>query len=466
MKKEDSAIVRIRNEAAKGVSVRALAVSHRLSVGAIQKIVTGKTYKQVGGPIREIGTKEKSRAGSCNPNKSLTLRQVIDIRNKLNQGSPRSKLARDYQVSLSTVDKLATGKSWNLPYAIGNATTVFPDEELIRINLKEGRPDRGSEEETLLVSRVEAAFKVFGYPYRRWSSAQFDGYLERIRERAPAVDSNSVIDGGSSVGLRLLNAFHPSIDHINRKGAKSPVEVFNDPVARRGAIIDQIRYGNRLSPGGIRSALTETSGSTQISSFRPTIAYALIKHYGASSLLDPCAGWGGRMVGAIAAGISYVGIDPSAGTIAGNEGFLVELSRSITPEQPVALLNECAEDVLGSNRDIGKFDLVFTSPPYFDLEHYSTDPRQSYLRYPNLELWSREFLQVMLEGSASRLNSGGRVGINTFDKLSEVVLTAADKVGLTLVETLRIEFPSRRWQRASGNHVRSEPIFIFQRSNA
>ncbi len=465
MKQTNQQIVKIRKLSASGLSIRKIGAQFGLSVGAVQKIVTGKTYKDAGGPVRVVGSPTKGNAGGSNPNSKLSVQQVIDIRSKANEGYPRSMLARENDVSRSTIDKIVIDDSWDLSYAAGKLVAEFPDNDLLQIRLKERRPSRDSEDEERLLARVERAYDSYGYPYRRWNSSQFHGVLESVKECAPRVEDDLTIEGKSVAGLRLINAFHPSIDHINRKGQKSPVDAFHDPILRRRALLGQIRHGSRLTPGGVRSAMTEVAGSSQISSFRPTIAYTLLEHFKVKSFLDPCAGWGGRMVAALASGVDYVGIDPSVGAIVGNRGFLAELERHYPHSSPVTLINECAEDVLGSDRDIGLFDFVFTSPPYFDLEHYSTEPTQSYLRYPQLDAWEREFLQVVLEGSAKRLTPGGRIGINVYGKLEGSVLRAAGRTGLVLVETLQIQFPARRWQKATGAQYRNEPIFVFQRSN-
>ena len=43
--------------------------------------------------------------------------------------------------------------------------------------------------------------------------------------------------------------------------------------------------------------------------FKPTIAINVYHKYKATKVLDVCAGWGGRMLGAMAMGIGYTGID-------------------------------------------------------------------------------------------------------------------------------------------------------------
>ena len=46
-----------------------------------------------------------------------------------------------------------------------------------------------------------------------------------------------------------------------------------------------------------------------INFFKPTIAKYLYKQLNAQKVLDPCAGWGGRLLGAMALGIDYIGFD-------------------------------------------------------------------------------------------------------------------------------------------------------------
>jgi 16S rRNA G966 N2-methylase RsmD len=114
----------------------------------------------------------------------------------------------------------------------------------------------------------------------------------------------------------------------------------------------------------IRSAIS-LAWST-INSMRPAYAMNMYKAHGATRVLDITAGWGSRMVGAMAADIDYIGIDsnkklkPAYNKI--KNAFKKESNSN------VKLLFQKAETVDFSK--LGYYDFVFTSPPYEYLELY------------------------------------------------------------------------------------------------
>jgi hypothetical protein len=56
------------------------------------------------------------------------------------------------------------------------------------------------------------------------------------------------------------------------------------------------------------------------------VAKTIVRYFGAQRVQDPCAGWGGRLLGSIAAGATYVGCDPDPRTAAGLRGILADPS--------------------------------------------------------------------------------------------------------------------------------------------
>ena len=87
-------------------------------------------------------------------------------------------------------------------------------------------------------------------------------------------------------------------------------------------------------------------------------------------MLDPTAGWGGRMLGAWALGIDYTGIDTNVNMKPAYDS-MIEMLNSKTPaifEEPkLQMLWQSALDVDFSTLD---YDFVLTSPPYVNLEIY------------------------------------------------------------------------------------------------
>ena len=101
-----------------------------------------------------------------------------------------------------------------------------------------------------------------------------------------------------------------------------------------------------------------------INQFRPSEAmriYCTLKPR--VGVLDFSAGWGGRCLGAMAYGIPYVGIDANKNM----EKSYNDMIALVKPEKDIKMIFKPSESV-----DFSKFkyDLIFTSPPYFMLEEY------------------------------------------------------------------------------------------------
>jgi hypothetical protein len=86
----------------------------------------------------------------------------------------------------------------------------------------------------------------------------------------------------------------------------------------------------------------------------------------------------------------------------------------------VEVLQEGAE-VVRSDR-IGTVDCVLTSPPYFDLEQYSTEATQSHVKFPTFPLWVNGFLAPMFRTAYDCLRPGGFCIINITSTPTDVVL--------------------------------------------
>lgn len=122
--------------------------------------------------------------------------------------------------------------------------------------------------------------------------------------------------------------------------------------------------------------------------------------------LDISAGWGDRLIAAIALGMEYTGYDPNTLLIEGHNNILKELSTDGVPR------NIVYEPFETSTPKENYYDIVLTSPPYFTLELYSDQLTQSSARYPEAGQWVSNFLLKSLEVSLRSLKSGGYIAIN------------------------------------------------------
>lgn len=115
-------------------------------------------------------------------------------------------------------------------------------------------------------------------------------------------------------------------------------------------------------------------------------------------IIDPFAGGSVRGVVAALTGRNYTGVDLSARQIEANKENWAELDHSIIVSSPERVGTQAPEPqwINADSRTIdtaveGEYDLMFTCPPYADLEVYSNDPRDiSNMDYP-------EFLDIYRE---------------------------------------------------------------------
>ncbi len=144
---------------------------------------------------------------------------------------------------------------------------------------------------------------------------------------------------------------------------------------RRGAL----RPGRRC--GSFVSAVTAATGhGGGVSVFDPVLAELVYRWFcpPGGAVLDPFAGGATRGIVASRLGLHYTGIELRAEQVRANRAQARRLGGCPAPRW-----------VIGDARDVralapGRYDLLFTCPPYGNLEVYSDDPRDlSRMHYPS-----------------------------------------------------------------------------------
>jgi len=160
------------------------------------------------------------------------------------------------------------------------------------------------------------------------------------------------------------------------------------------------------------------------SQFKPAVAKCLYQSFGAKRVLDFSAGWGDRLAGFCATlGTEYyLGVDPNTSL---HKNYKAQIE-AYNVHKKIEMINKPAEDVTLDQ----KFDFIFTSPPYFDLERYSDDEMQSWKRYKvpkhfdvkhndrddcYLNRWLEGFLFKSIDNSYNALDKDGYIVINISD---------------------------------------------------
>jgi hypothetical protein len=171
-----------------------------------------------------------------------------------------------------------------------------------------------------------------------------------------------------------------------------------------------------------------------VNEFPPHVARDLCRKSGLdrnSRVLDPCGGWGGRMIGVSVVADSYTCFEPATSTAQGLKN-LSEFIRSVNPDFGTEINCEPYED---SVERVGFYDFAMTSPPYYDTEHYSDEPSNSCIRYTSFDDWCAGFYLPLVDKTLRQLKTGRPFVINVGDRkypLSEVLQEHCDKQGYTM----------------------------------
>lgn len=322
-----------------------------------------------------------------------------------------------------------------------------------------------------IVAQAFNYWKAYGFPYYRLTEKQISQEFSRLK----AKDWKAVftVTGlrSSNTGLRLANAFQPGMWEAKVHRYRSPMEVFNDDQLLRKAIERALRiWPDRFGANAscLRRMLKTFSDTACVSNYRPMVAKAVMAKYSQEGpVVDFSAGYGGRLLGALALNKAYIGIEPNSGQIVGFQRMMETLRRLKFSLPKVEILNGGAEREMPALQ-AKSADLVFSSPPFFNWERYSESSNQSFKRFPDYELWRSNFLEPVIAESHRILKKHGHLALNVTNgnRLPPAihVREAAESNGFTLLAIHRMVFPKVPYLHPrNGEAVKTELLLVFKK---
>ena len=217
-------------------------------------------------------------------------------------------------------------------------------------------------------------------------------------------------------GMNLCTSLFPHTLDMASTGSLSPRQIFLDDRMLCDCIARTIRYAKRANLSSVTHGLKTYRNNRSVTFFPPAWGkFAIdVELNGKSSLkmLDFSAGFGGRMIGAYASGRieRYIGIDPIRANIdsLGRVSEIIQRHARLSGASfGVELYCDTAENVLVK---LPKgFDLIMTSPPYFNKERYSEEDSQCYVKFSEYDEWRDSWLKPTLTSAIGLLNDGGKI---------------------------------------------------------
>lgn len=260
------------------------------------------------------------------------------------------------------------------------------------------------------------------------------------------------ISSTTRVGMRLLEEFNQNIWLVSDKNGRSFSSCWTcnnlEKVIRWNRKMHSTPYISELRRGIYFCCKL----GSKVTMYRPTLAKIICDYYRPQVVFDPCAGWGGRMLGSVAAGCNYIGVEPSLWTY----NNLVNMAEYLGITNMVTLIHDTAENVVAP-----KSQLTITSPPYFDTEIYGTDLLQSVVRYPTYSEWTYNFLRKIIYNSVLHLDGISCWNVADYEyPLVEDVTRYHYELGLTMSKEFRIVSSKRP---TAGRGKKSDVTYCFER---
>ena len=316
---------------------------------------------------------------------------------------------------------------------------------------------------------VYTRFKEKGFPYystdKKWRDEKFNILTSTKLESI--IDRRQKIIKQNPNGLSLAWSYMEHAWGIKCGKMRTPMEIWEDEEHLKKGI-NKILSGTfftqkehyEITDSDMRSMLRRYSGTQMVSNFRPTAAAAMYNIFcdvdsplegtNAGTVWDPSMGYGGRLLGAITAGVNYIGTDPCIPTYEGLVKILADYGHK---DKKYSLLRQGSETYIPEDESL---DFVFTSPPYFGWEAYGDEPEQSSIAYDTSDMWKEKFLRKTIENAHKGLKTGKFLALNVantkqYKTFEEDTVKLAIESGVKHTDTWWLSLSTQQGKQEQGS---------------
>ena len=252
---------------------------------------------------------------------------------------------------------------------------------------------------------------------------------------------------------------------------------------KEGSMALQVIYTHLQMNYSVGAAFPPFHAKFFADKFLPTTGECLV--------VDPCAGWGGRLLGTLCVKrkdkVTYVGVDPETRNQDAYETlqglYNKYLKKESKSERSSQIYYEKFEDWIDTDdaaQYFGKTDLVITSPPYFNAELYNSENENqsanSFKTYPE---WREKFYRKLVQGAFDLLKPGGTFVLNianvsSAENLEKDARVLAKEVGFKGAGFFKLAMSVMTGTSGSVRHsvavegatFKIEPCFVFEKPTA
>ena len=517
----------LRRYVEEGLTQAALSVFWgNIGQGNVSNIVRGKTWKHVPRPPQLSDLTDK-RVGGKHHLSALSDESVTEARLRaMRENWGAGKLAEYLGVKTATGSQILAGKTWtHLPLPAGyekwragrvlkqpeadqpteshgllgtllrrldaltlevsegrhkleDAESVLTREELILVTREAGAVAVETEILPRVTTLLQEHVRVWGWFYP--SDAR--GLAEALRVVRGAGGADAVLSSRAQAGTSFLHARFHSFWDVDG----GPAAAFAKPSLLRNVLRYRLGLNNSkdytytLSTGEVvqtRETFDIALKNVRrgfvvqrqtVSFFKPSVACSIYRKWvsgtDAPVVWDASCGFGARLLGFSAAfprGV-YLGNEPATKTHRDVVALAADLLAA--GELAGAAVLRVGSEVEAPFGD-AMLDLVFTSPPYFNLEKYYDEPGQCWKDHPTEAEWYEHYLLPTVAAAFVGLKAGCCMVLNVDARCKPLVLRAAEEVGFVFEQEDALVLGSDHFARKREDTVeRGEPVLVFRKS--
>jgi len=271
-----------------------------------------------------------------------------------------------------------------------------------------------------LLPELAAELEVNGVLRETYTDADIQKDWALLQKKDTTIHAMT-ISATEVAGMKVLRKHMRHFHAVRNYKGNSVESLWTQPCLEKALRFNRAQHSTPYASEIIRS-LSFANGLGKVTMYRPLMAKKVVAYLAEKDklkevrVLDVCAGWGGRMIGAKSAEgggggdkgggdelppqtprkegglkVHYTGIDPCEKTYAALRAIRDELGL-----HNVTLIHQPAEVAL--QQPLGTYDIALTSPPYYNLELYSDEPTQSVATKDGYQTWLNEFLKPVIAG--------------------------------------------------------------------
>lgn len=280
-------------------------------------------------------------------------------------------------------------------------------------------------------------------------------------------------------GSSLCRFLFPNLSIVECKGKKnnSPYDKFYNDYNLKKAIAFCLNYKtikNPVTPSCIRDGLDMLGGNVA-TNFKPMTAKAIYEEYCPFNgiIYDFSCGFGGRMLGALTSknNYKYFGVEPCSETYT-NLNILGNYIEEYTKRKNIFKIYKKGSEEYQCPKS-RYVDFAFSSPPYYNLEKYSEENTQCYIKYPTINEWFEGYVIPTIKNIFYMLKENSFYAVNIADfKIGKEKIEYVNKwieysvkEGFEYIKNISMSLQTRRGygHDETNQKTKQEGIYIFKK---